>query len=291
VRKLLKRILPDPMVEIMGAIVWHKRRHGAFPRLRDPQTFSEKIAHRKIFDRRPLLTQCADKYAVRKFVASRLGPDVLTKLYCATKNPSEIPFAELPDKFVIKPTHGSGWVRIVTDKSQMDIAEIVRACEAWLSESFYERGSEWAYKNVEPRILVEEYIEDGSGDKAPIDYKMFVFDGKVALIQADVARFSTHRRGFYDKDWNEIDVRLRHPPVISPVPRPKRLAEMIQAAEKLCRDIDFIRADFYETEHKIYFGELTATPGSGLERFDPVAFDAYLGSLWKLPAKARLRGR
>ncbi|HEX4229961.1 MAG TPA: ATP-grasp fold amidoligase family protein [Bryobacteraceae bacterium] len=283
VKKLAKRILPDPVVDFVGAVVEYKRRHGRFPRLRHPQTFSEKVTHRKLFDRRPLLTQCVDKYAVRDFVASRLGPDVLPKLYCVTNNPAEIPFGDLPDKFVVKPTHGSGWVRIVTDKSQMDTVELIQTCTAWLSESFYEIGREWSYKNVEPRIMVEEYIDDGSGNQAPNDYKMFVFDGKVALIQADVARFSAHRRGFYDKDWNEVDVRLKYPPVTNAVRRPKHLSEMIRAAGMLCKDIDFMRADFYDTEHKIYFGELTVTPGSGLEMFHPLAFDAYLGSLWRLP--------
>jgi hypothetical protein len=288
VKKLLKQVLPDPMVDFIAAVMEYKRRHGAFPRLRRPQTFSEKIAHRKIFDRRPLLTQCVDKFAVRDFVASLLGPDVLPTVYCVTKNPAEIPFATLPDKFVIKPTHGSGWVHVVTDKSQIEAAEIKKACITWLSKNFYKMGREWAYKNVEPRIIVEEYIDDGSGNTAPNDYKMFVFDGEVALIQADVARFSAHRRGFYDKNWNAVDVRLKYPPVTSAVPRPKHLTDMILAAETLCNDIDFMRVDFYNSESKIYFGELTPTPGSGLERFTPAVFDTYLGSLWQLPAS---RGR
>lgn len=283
VKKLFKRILPDPVVDAVGAVAAYKRIHGTFPRLRHPQTFSEKIAYRKIFDRRPLLTQFADKYAVRDFVASRLGPDVLPKLYWVTKNPDDIPFAELPDRFVVKPTHGSGWVRIVTGKSQLDTVELVKVCKRWLSESFYEVGREWPYKNVEPRILIEEYVDDGSGNQAPNDYKMFVFDGSVALIQADVGRFSTHLRGFYDRDWNEVDVRVKFPAVKSPLPRPKHLAEMIRAAAILCRDIDFVRADFYDTGYKIYFGELTSMPGSGLERFHPPSFDAWLGEMWRLP--------
>lgn len=169
----------------------------------------------------------------------------------------------------------------------MDADELIRTCSGWLSASFYENGREWAYKNVEPRILVEEYVDDGCGDKAPNDYKMFVFDGKVALIQADVGRFSTHLRNFYDTDWNQIDLRVKYPPVTSGMPRPKHLPEMIRAAERLCRDIDFIRADFYDTEHKIYFGELTTTPEGGLAVFEPATFDAYLGSLWKLPVQGR----
>jgi hypothetical protein len=285
VRKLAKQILPDPMVDFIAAVEGHMRRHGAFPRLRRPQTFSEKIAHRKIFDRRPLLTLCADKYAVRDFVASRLGPDVLAELYYVTKNPAEIPFATLPDKFVIKPTHGSGWGYIVTDKSQIDVAKLMQECRAWLSQSFYEIGREWPYKNIEPRIIIEEYVDDGGGNKAPTDYKFFVFDGKVALIQVDIERFATHRRGLYDRNWNQVDVRVEYPPLDAAAPRPKHLVELIRAAETVCKGIDFIRADFYDTERKIYFGELTTTPESGLAVFDPATFDSYLGGLWRLPGK------
>ena len=289
VKKLGKRILPDPIVDFIAALVGYKRRHGVFPSFWNPQTFSEKIAYRKMFDRRPLLTQCADKYAVREFVASRLGPEVLPKLYCVTKDPAKIPFAELPEKFVVKPTHGSGWVRVVRDKSQIDTAELMKTCTAWLSQNFYEGGREWMYKNVEPQIIVEEYVEDGRGHTAPNDYKLFVFDGDVALIQVDVDRFGPHRRGFYDKDWKEVDVRLKYPPVTSPVPQPRHLREMIVAARILCRDIDFVRADFYDTERQIYFGELTTTPGSGLEVFTPRAYDAYLGAMWTLPRARQSR--
>jgi hypothetical protein len=40
------------------------------------------------------------------------------------------------------------------------------------------------------------------------------------------------------------------------VPRPVHLAEMIAAAEALGKDLDFVRADFYDTAARLYFGEL-----------------------------------
>jgi TupA-like ATPgrasp len=53
-------------------------------------------------------------------VESRLGPQALPKLYYLTTRPDTIPFDQLTDRFVVKPTHGSGWVQIVTDKSALD---------------------------------------------------------------------------------------------------------------------------------------------------------------------------
>ena len=55
---------------------------------------------------------------------------------------------------------------------------------------------------------------------------------------------------------------------------------MIEAAEALAQGIDFVRADFYDTPDRLFFGELTATPGCGLDRFDPPSFDRTLGALW-----------
>jgi hypothetical protein len=72
-------------------------------------------------------------------------------------------------------------------------AAVIATCRAWLDQSFYEQTREWAYKNVEPRIVVEEFIDDGTG-AAPNDYKLFVFDGAVELIQVDTARFTGHPR-------------------------------------------------------------------------------------------------
>ena len=55
---------------------------------------------------------------------------------------------------------------------------------------------------------------------------------------------------------------------------------MLQAAEKLGDGLDFIRVDLYDIGSRVYFGEITATPGAGLARFDPVTMDEHLGQLW-----------
>lgn len=277
-KKTIKNLLPDSVFA-----VWkHRRVHGALPNLLRPQTFNEKILHRKLFDRQPWLTQCTDKYAVRSFVAARLGTDILPELYWAGDEPSRIPFSSLPAKFVVKPTHGSGWVRLVADKSQLDSAELVRTCETWLAQSYYKMTREWCYKNIPPRIIVEEFLDDGT-DNAPIDYKLFVFNGRVQMVQVDSNRFCGHRRDLYDTKWNRLDVRYNYPNSDKGLPQPLHLPEMIRAAEILASGTEFLRADFYHTGERIYLGELTTTPEAGLGRFDPAGFDLRLGALWSLP--------
>lgn len=281
IEQQLKRLLPNSLLDFGRQIRDHRNTHGKFPNLINPVTFSDKVLHRRLFDRRPVLTQLADKAAVRFYVEARLGPDILPKLYWLTTRPDEIRFDQLPDKFVVKPTHGSGWGQIVTDNSALDRRALIETCCDWLRRSYYEEMLEWAYKDIEPRILIEEFIDDGSGT-APNDYKLFVFGGSVQMIQVDTGRFMDHRRRLYTPTWRKLDALLQYDDVVGDVPRPVHLAEMITAAEKLGSGLDFIRADFYDTGTRIYFGELTNYPGGGREHFRPKEFDRVLGEHWKV---------
>jgi hypothetical protein len=198
-----------------------------------------------------------------------------------TTRPDNIRFDQLPNTFVVKPTHGSNWVQIVTDKSALDRTALIETCRCWLKRSYYEETSEWVYKNIKPQIMVEEFIDDGSGT-APNDYKLFVFDGTVKLIQVDTGRFIDHRRRLYTPEWEKVNALLKFDDIDGDVPRPVHLREMIAAAQKLGDGLDFIRADFYDTGKRVYSGELTCYPGAGLELFRPKDFDRILGECWKV---------
>jgi hypothetical protein len=154
IKKFIRKRLPHWAVLIR----WHRNTLGAFPNIVSPVTFNEKVLHRNLFDRRALLTQFADKAAVRAYVRSRLGPDILPRLYCLTTRPDAIPFDDLPDRFVVKPTHASGWGQLVTNKATLDRAALIALCEDWLKRSYYEEQCEQVYKHVEPRVIVEEFI-------------------------------------------------------------------------------------------------------------------------------------
>jgi len=272
----LDRILPDWFILIRK---WRKM-HGRLPRIVHPVTFNEKILHRILFDRGAILTRCADKAAVRLLVEERLGAAVLPRLHCLTADPHTILVSELPDQFVVKPTHGSGWVEIVRDKRSLDFKALARRCEAQLKHSYYRQTREWAYRDVPPQILIEEFIDDGG--ETPNDYKLFVFGGTVHLIHVDTDRFGDHRRNLYTADWQEIGQHIETARKISGVlPPPPHLAGMIAAAETLARDMEFARVDFYDTAERFYFGEITMTPGCGLNVHLPRDLDLRLGRLWK----------
>lgn len=278
-KRVVKSMLPDTVLDTVAVSRLYRSVHGRLPNLLFPTRFTEKVVRRSLFDRRPILKTFADKYAVRSYVEGILGDGVLPKLHWVAQTPADIVFSDLPDRFVIKPTHGSGWVRIVRNKAEISIPEVIAECERWLSQDFYMKSRERIYKGAPRRIIVEELIDDGC-EGSPTDYKMFVFGGKVRLIQVIRGRFAEIGVYHFDRDWNVLAFNFDYDPFPGSVPPPPHLQEMIAAAEALGRDMDFVRADFYDTPHKFYFGELTCTPSAGLERFVPDSFDEYFGSFW-----------
>src|SRR6185312_1147380 len=187
---------------------------------------------------------------------ARLGAGILPQLYYVTAQPHTIPFDSFPDKFVVKPNHGSGWYQVVTDKSALDRAALIETCFDWLKRSYYKETGEIVYKHIHPRILVEQFIDDGSGISAN-DYKFFVFRGRVELIYVVTNRIANHQRRLYSPAWEKLDVQLESERVEGDASRPPHLAAMISAADRLGRDWDFIRVDLYDTPEQFYFGELT----------------------------------
>jgi TupA-like ATPgrasp len=275
-----KKVAPD--LYTLLHIMWsYKKQLGVLPNIINPKTFNEKIQYRRLHDRRQLLTLLVDKYGAREYVARKIGKQVLPKLLFVTENPSDIPFSALPDRYVVKPTHGAGWVCVVTNKQSVDTVEIVQKCNFWMSQNFYNGTRDWAYRDVKPRIIVEEFIGDEVG-AVPIDYKLFVFAGKVALIQVDIGRFKDLRRNIYDTSWNRINVALDYPNSPDEIPRPTHLQTMIDHAHVLAEGIDFVSVDLYDTNGRVYFGEFTLAPGNGFVHFRPKEFDEYLGGLWKM---------
>ena len=195
-----------------------------------------------------------------------MGSHILPELYYITTEPETIPFDTLPDRFVIKPTHGCGWVEAVTDKSKIDQEAIIRTCNNWLSQNFYKVNREWAYKDIRPRNIVEEFIDDGHG-LSPIDYKLYVYEGETAFIQIHTGRFVTHLSDFYNLKWEKLPISLAEQNTNSILSRPTHFDEMLAAANALGKDMDFVRIDFYDTDNKLYIGEITTTPDAGMETF------------------------
>lgn len=274
---ILKKVLGDPLHEKLKSCVTL----GYWPNIRDPRTFNEKILHRKLYTNKNIFTQVEDKWLVREYVEERFGTEILPEVYCVTDEPDNIPFEDLPNQFVVKPTHGSGQSRVVTDTSNLDFQNLKSECSQWLSQKYPSTSNEYWYDDMKPRILIEEYIDE-NGQKAPIDYKFMVFHGEVKAIHVTMNRMSSSQtvRNFYDRDWNPIDVELYFPKGPG-MKRPDQLDKMINIAESLGEPFDHIRVDLYApNDDEVVFGEMTVAEGSGANRFKPEEYDFKLGEYW-----------
>jgi len=239
-------------------------------------------------DRRPLLVTLSDKFKMRQYVAGKIGPHVLNNLLWLGKDVSTIPFDDFPKAFVIKANHGSGFVRIVTDKSAGRRDDVIREAGGWLRLDYGKQSEEWAYSRIDPLVMVEEFIESRakSTDGVPWDYKFFVFDGKCAMIEVDVSRFCGHARALFTRDWEHIPATFTYPQPQKKPPRPAALDEMLSVAEAGGKGIDFVRVDIYDSNRGPLIGEMTCFPAAGTGRFSPSYYDDWLGSFWKFYARA-----
>ena len=246
-----------------------------------PKTFNQKLHYKIVFDRRPLLVTFADKLLAREYVRQKIGGDILVELLLTTDRPEEIKFDQLPQKFVVKANHGSGYVRIVKDKTMEDESDLRCACRGWLLQNYGDMAGEWVYQSIAPKIMVESFLEAGNGEVAN-DYKFFVFNGRVFMVQVDLDRFHEHRNAVFTPDWKRIQVSYLCPTADHPVARPACLEKMLRIAECLGAETDFVRVDLYEVDGRVYFGELTNFPWGGGMEFEPREFDAVLGARWQI---------
>jgi hypothetical protein len=250
------------------AYLWRHRRRLS---LAAPTRFTELVQRRKLVDRDQRLPHLIDKVAVKRFVADALGHDWVTPTLWAGEALPDAPGWPYP--FVVKSRHGCNQRRFVRDDGA-DWGEIRRAAAGWMREGYGHWLDEWGYRAVPRGLLVEAFVGDGTA--LPIDYKLFVFHGRVAAVQVHLDREHRHRWLLFDRNWRRLSSPTADP---DPVP-PFTLDRMIAGAEMLARGFDFVRVDFYDTGATPRFGEMTFYPGSGLDPFDPPTLDETLGRLW-----------
>lgn len=255
--------------------------------LKNPKTYNEKIQWIKLYDKNPLMAKCCDKYAVREYVESKGCGGIQNKLIWQGFDPSEIPFDSLPERFVIKVTHGSTFNIICKDKKSLDREYAVKKCVKWLKHRFIPCYGEWFYGVEKPRVIVEEYLEDENNKNSSLkDYKVYCFNGRPEYIRVMTGRFSDLHDTVYDSEWNLLrDVNMGYPCTNTAEERPKCLDEMLTYAKELSKDFNHARVDFYIVNGRIYFGEITFTSGSGFDKFSSYDFDSEVGKKLRLSIK------
>jgi len=286
VKKLLKHakrmlaFLPDRAYIQLYYFAYHKR----LCNLGNPTRYTEKLNWLKLYDRNPKYSQMVDKYEAKKYVASIIGSEYIIPTLGVWEHFDDIDFDTLPDQFVLKCTHDSEGIAIVKDKSKLDVRATRKKINAALRVNYFYDGREWPYKDIRPRIIAEEYLEDAQ-DGELRDYKFFCFDGEPkAMFVATERGTGKTKFDFFDLDFNHLDIIQYYPNATKPIRKPTTFDKMQELASMLSKELPHVRVDFYEANGRLFFGELTLYHFSGFMPFQPDRWDKIFGDWLKCPA-------
>ncbi len=260
--------------------------------LKNPKYYGEKIQWLKLYGNLDQLSAYVDKYLVRKYVSAKIGNNHLVKLLGVYDNFDQIDFEKLPQRFVIKSNNGTESLIICKNKNVLNYQETKKLTEKWKKDDFYKVKKEFQYKNVKHKILIEEYLEDESGELK--DYKIYCFNGEPMWISVFSGRFSDKRVDTYDekgkllKDFKNGSRKAKfsdNPPKELP-----RFEDMKNIAKVLSEPFTCVRVDLYLVNGIILFGELTFTDGAGSEGMYPLdKYDVKFADL--IPLKPVIKER
>lgn len=257
----------------------YRLREGYWMDFENPHTLNEKLQWLKLHNRQDKYTSYSDKFEVKKYIREVLGEEYVIPTIGIWDNPEEIDFSKLPEKFVLKPTHNSSVGRcICTDKSKLDISKVKTGLKKALTQNYYYVWREWPYKNIKPRIIGEEFIQNADGTPI-VDYKFYCFGGKPQYFMYSVGEAHHHVRNCkFDMKGNNIDYLFKKKRALSDdeIQLPKNLEEMVAIVEKLCVGYPHIRIDLYNVDGHIYFGEMTFYTGDGFINIDNKEFSQKL---------------
>jgi len=251
--------------------------------LKNPKTFAEKMMWLRIYDNTLLKSNCADKYKVREYVKDKIGEEYLIPIYGVYDNFDDINFNNLPNQFVIKCNHGSGYNVIVKDKNIFDKDVAKQKVDSWLKTDYGTLYGEIHYSSIQPKIVIEKYLQQLNGKI--YDYKFYCFNGKVKFLYVAINDTPDHISAIslYNLDFKKLPVKYGYYNEIDEeLLKPHNFDNMIEIAEKLSKDFIFVRVDLYNINEKIIFSELTFTPGGGYSNFQPQEWNYKLGDLLEL---------
>lgn len=254
--------------------------------LDNPTTYNDKLQWLKLYNHRPEFTIMADKLKVKQYVTERIGGQYVVPLLGVWDRPEDIEWDKLPEKFVLKTNHDGGNFGVVVckDKETFNKTKAIKRLKTSLRRNTYLLGREWPYKNIQRKVLAEQFIEGDETMGLP-DIKFFCFDGKVKLLYMISHNKSDVRQDYFDSDFNPLDLKGLYPNSLIKPQKPLNFELMKELAEELSKGIPHVRMDFFEANDKVYFSEFTFFPSGGWAAFHPEKYDYILGQYIKLPEK------
>ncbi len=267
---------------------WYYNRTKHRLNLDNPQTYNEKMQWLKLYNALPIKTQLADKYLVRDWVAEKIGKEYLIPLLGVYDSFDEINFDNLPNQFVIKCNHGSGYNIIVEDKATLNLNKVKLNLEKWMHTNFaFSCGFEMHYAGIKPKILIEQYINPKESNK---EVQVWCFNQEIKFISIESTKYSDNltRGTFYlDKTPTEFEISPNHYNKSTIIDNLQVFDNAIELSKKLLlNDIPYVRIDFIEWHNTVKFREMTFTSGTGLSPIIPKSYAKTLGDWIKLPELA-----
>ena len=238
--------------------------------LRNPVRYTEKLQFLRMFvyPKDPLVIKAAGRAGAREYVKETGYGDHLIRSYGVYDHFRDIDFSKLPNSFVLKCTHGSGFNMIVKDKSQLEVVAAEKKFTKWLKTDYGKKTLELHYSTIKPQIIVEEYI--GTPEHLPTEYKIHCFNGVAKNLYVVTGRGEKIRYTNFYVNWTPFPGSQFNGWLSSetPIQKPENWDQMVKMAEDLAKPFPFVRVDLYNVNGKIYFGEMTFTPAKGTLIFD-----------------------
>ncbi len=248
--------------------------------LKNPKTFNEKLQWLKLHDRKPEYTKMVDKYEAKKIIEEKIGKEYVVPVIGIWDKFEDIDFESLPQQFVLKCTH-SGGVIVCKDKLKLDLEEAKRKINRSLNINYFWHGREWPYKNVEPKIMAEEFIPNSreeDTDSSLVVYKVFCFNGEPRILQViQNDKREDESIDYFDTDWKLLNLKQNFPNSEVHLDKPERFEEMLCLSKKLSEGKTFLRVDWYVSNGRLLFSEFTFYSDAGVASFKPEEWDYKLG--------------
>ena len=219
-------------------------------------TFEDKLNWIAIHDVNKLKGRCSDKILLHEYSKRILKKDICNKILKIYEEPYQIDLDELPEKFVLKTNHGSGFNIIVNNRSNFDLNLAKIQLYDWLKINYGEKMAEFHYSFIKRKIFAEEYIGENLNN-----YKFFCYDSKPIFIYLSKKIGNNKYRTFFDMNWNRLDFDcITESDPINNYTKPKTFELMKVYAHKLSHPFKFARIDLYEYKETIRLGEITFIP-------------------------------
>ncbi len=270
----------------------YRQVNGVDPDLRHPRLLSERILHRMLTDRDPLLHSFCDKVAAKDWITARIGPGLTPRTLAIADSVEELQALPLPDRWMLKASHGSRWYQLVDRNTHPLDAAVSEQARKWLESDYADTFQEWGYRKLPRRLLAEEFLSDAG--RQCTEMSAYCFRGRVRAVRlfrpesAHARHRSSQRHPPRTKEFF-LDEALQPLPMLTPqndfcpelaATDHLQLKTFLKLAEQLSSVTSFLRVDGYITDCGVRVGELTPYPGAGLMLLFPPQWDAWFGAFW-----------